>query len=253
MDIHFGCTLCGKCCHDLRLTLSVDEAIVWAGRGHAVQVLTEALPWIAKPDPADACAAYDLSRSFPAMSGGIPFRIAAVLVAYHDGPCPHLQPDLRCSNYEERPRVCRIHPLENRPFAPLNPANRLCPPEAWAPELPLLERDGEIADPEAARIVSEHRRIAIADVPAVAAACAALGLSSAAFANEGFAVHALDPGVLAEALRKARDGQQSHAESRHWTVVTNRRSTFRMLADAGCDASLVQQGAGYLGSFADEE
>lgn len=250
MTIHFDCTQCGKCCHNLRLTLSVDEAIVWAERGHSVQLLAEALPWFSEPAADDAAALYDRDRTFPATSGAVPFRVAVTAVAHHDGPCPHLQPDMRCGNYAERPRTCRIYPLARRPFSAVNPATRLCPPEAWAPEFPVLEQDGQIADPEAAAIVAEHRRIAVAEVPLFAAVSHALGLSSAAFANEGLAVHAVEPATLAKALRTAREA--APAEPCAWTVATNRRSTLTMLTDAGCEAVLVRQGAGYLGSFPDE-
>ncbi|MEJ2458705.1 MAG: YkgJ family cysteine cluster protein, partial [Novosphingobium sp.] len=208
MTIHFDCTQCGKCCHNLRLTLSVDEAIVWAGRGHTVQLLTEALPWVGDPDPADAPALYRHDRSFPAASGTAPFRITVIPVAYHDGACPHLQQDMRCGNYAERPRICRIYPLEARPFTDLRPENRLCPPEAWSCEFPVLERGGEIADPEAARIVAAHRQAAAADVSVLAAACDALSLSTAAFANEGLAVHVPEPLDLAQILRAARDEER---------------------------------------------
>lgn len=252
MNLHFDCTQCGRCCHDLRLTLSVDEAITWAGRGHAVQLLAEALPWASEPDPSQPRAAHDRSRSFPAMSGTVPFRIAPVLVAHHEGPCPHLLPDLRCGNYAERPRICRIYPLEARPFIAWGPQTRLCPPDAWTPDRPVLQHDGHIADPEAARIVEEHRQTAIEDVPLVAAACEALDLSLAAFANEGLAVHAPEPAVLAETLKAARDGALPASAPRQWRIATNRRSTLTMLHDAGCRPELVSQGAGYLGSFADE-
>ncbi|MCJ2187850.1 YkgJ family cysteine cluster protein [Novosphingobium beihaiensis] len=252
MTVHFDCTQCGKCCHNLRLTLSVDEAIVWAGRGHTVQLLAEALPWVSEPDPADPQALHQRDRSFPAISGSVPFRIAVTLVAYHNGPCPHLLPDMRCGNYAGRPRICRIYPLESRPFTAMSPENRLCPPEAWASELPVLERDGAIADPEAARIVADHRQAVLAGVPVLAKACEALGLSSAAFANEGLAVHMPEPLVLSETLRGARDGGEEPAEARPWTLVTNRRPTLTMLTDAGCDAALIRQGPGYLGSFPDE-
>ncbi|MCJ2178802.1 YkgJ family cysteine cluster protein [Novosphingobium album (ex Hu et al. 2023)] len=254
MTIHFDCTQCGKCCQNLRLTLSVDEAIGWAGRGHTVQLLTEALPWVSEPDTADARVLYDRDRSFPAMSGSVAFRIAAVPVAHHIGPCPNLQPDMRCSNYEQRPRICRIYPLESRPFIGLDPASRLCPPEAWAPAFPVLERNGKIADTETANIVAEHRRTAVDDVPVLTMACHALGVSTAAFANEGFAVHTFDPQKLAEALRAVRDANpnQNAPAPQPWTVATNRRSTLTMLAGAGCEAALVQRGADYLGSFPDE-
>jgi hypothetical protein len=49
MDIDFDCTMCGKCCHDLRLPLTVTEAIAWLERGNDVQILCEALPWPEEP------------------------------------------------------------------------------------------------------------------------------------------------------------------------------------------------------------
>src|SRR3546814_8575294 len=55
---------------------------------------------------------------------------------------------MRCGNYAERPRICRIYPLEARPFIDLRPESKLCPPEAWAPQFPVLERDGKIARSE---------------------------------------------------------------------------------------------------------
>jgi Fe-S-cluster containining protein len=252
MTIHFECTQCGKCCHNLRLTLSVDEAIAWAGRGHTVQVLAEALPWPQDPEPETPVSAYDKARSFPAMSGEIPVRIAVSLVAYHDGACPHLLPDMRCGNYEERPRICRIYPLERRPLTAWRPEERLCPPEAWTPDWPVLERGGEPAEPVDARIIEDHRRVALEDVPALTAACQDLGLDSAAFANEGLAVHTPVPAVLADALRTARDGTALSASERQWRIVTNRGATHSMLISAGCSAGIVQRGSDYLGSFPDE-
>lgn len=248
MTVHFECTQCGKCCQDLRLTLSVAEAIAWAGRGHPVQLLVEALPWPGEPDPADERAVHDRDRSFPARSGDVPIRIAAILVAYHEGGCPHLQADMRCGNYAERPRICRIYPLESRRFSSLRPESKLCPAEAWTPDRPLLTREGAIVDAEARRIVADHWRVGLEDVPAVAAACAALGISHAAFANEGLAVHAPAPEALAQALRSAREAPTP----RDWTIVTNRQPTLEMLRDAGCNAAWVSRGADYLGSFADE-
>ena len=111
MDLHFDCTQCGRCCHDLRLTLSVDEARAWAGRGHQVDLLAEGWPWPDDgDDPEDGMAQWRKATSFPVLVGDVPFRINLRLVARHDGPCPHLLPDMRCGNYEARPRICRIYP-----------------------------------------------------------------------------------------------------------------------------------------------
>ena len=252
MTTHFACTQCGRCCHDLRLTLSVDEAIVWAGKGHAVQLLTEALPWPGHSDAHDHGAMHDRERSFPAWSGDVPLRIAAVLVAYHEGACPHLLPDMRCGNYADRPRICRIYPLEARPFTRLQPDRKRCPPEAWTADRPLLMQGEAIADELDASIVAEHRRMARSDVPTVMRACAILGVATAAFANEGMVVHPPDRATLVAALQSAKTTEPAGREPTQWTIVTNRRSTHTLLGEAGCRTSMTRQGPGYLGSFPDE-
>ncbi|MBC2667850.1 YkgJ family cysteine cluster protein [Novosphingobium piscinae] len=252
MDLHFECTQCGQCCHGLRLTLSVDEAIAWADNGHCVEVLTEALPYHPDDHGETAQAGYDRSRSFPAVSGEMPLRIAAVLVAFHEGACPHLRPDMRCGNYAARPRICRIYPLESRPFMNVSPERRLCPPEAWAPSNPCLMRGDHIADPALAEIVADHRRTLMDDVPVVASACAALNISTAAFANEGFAVHQPDGRYLSAELKRAKSAQSGGPTPQPWTVVTNRESTRSLLVEAGCIASTTRRGPSYLGSFADD-
>lgn len=252
-NVHFGCTLCGKCCRDLRLALCIEEAIAWAESGNQVQLLVEALPWPEEPGEDDMQRLYDRHRTFPAMSGDIPFRIGIMLVAWNDGPCPHLQPDMRCGNYAGRPRACRIYPLESRPFAKLDIGQRLCPPEAWSSEHSLLMAGDAIADTQAASVLRDHQRVRIADVPALRAAADRLGWSRAGFANEGFAVFTPRPADLAKALRQARGDDGAQAESRQWTVVTNRKSTLATLFEAGCKAEPVSRGTDYLGSFPEED
>ena len=55
MDIHFGCTQCGKCCRDTKVPLTVAEAIKWLNRGDEVQLLCEAprgrKRWTANHEP----------------------------------------------------------------------------------------------------------------------------------------------------------------------------------------------------------
>jgi len=58
MDIQFDCTLCGQCCHNLKLTLTVAEAMRWLEDGNQVQVLTEAIPWPDEPAADDLPALY---------------------------------------------------------------------------------------------------------------------------------------------------------------------------------------------------
>ncbi|MFA5966472.1 MAG: YkgJ family cysteine cluster protein [Sphingomonas sp.] len=247
--VHFACTQCGKCCHDLRLTLSLDEAITWAGNGHQVQLLCEAIPWPRDPLPGEYELANRRDASFAVEIGGMPFRIHVTLVAFHEGACPHLQPDMRCGNYAHRPRICRIYPLESRPFTPLDPASRRCPDEAWAIDAPVLLKDGVIADPTAQAIVNAHRQTRRRDAAALGAVCFQLGISAAAFAGEGLAVHAPDPNALANCLRQARASFAGAPGTSQWEIVTNRQATLELLHQSQCPARLATSPAEFLGSF----
>ncbi|MEG3146216.1 YkgJ family cysteine cluster protein [Sphingomonas sp. RT2P30] len=247
--ICFDCTQCGRCCHDLRLTLSLDEAIVWAGNGHQVQLLCEAIPWPRDPLPDERELANRRDTSFAVEIGGMPFRVHVMLVAYHQGACPHLQPDMRCGNYAERPRICRIYPLESRPFTPMDPVSRRCPDEAWAGEAPVLLENGVIADPAAQTIVAAHRQARIDDTAALEVACAQFGISDAAFAGEGMAVHTPDPAKLVKILGEARESSAALPGVGHWEIVTNRQATVELLREAQCPARLVSSATAFLGSF----
>ncbi|MBF9150403.1 YkgJ family cysteine cluster protein [Novosphingobium jiangmenense] len=254
MDLHFDCTQCGRCCHDLRLTLSVEEARAWAGRGHQVDLLTEGWPWPDDDEPEnpfdDAVLQWRKATSFPVLVGDVPFRINLRLVARHDGPCPHLMPDMRCGNYAARPRICRIYPLESRPFEQVLPARRKCPPEAWGDDLQLLERNGQPAAVEAKAVLAAHRQAMIDDVPLKAGLVSALGFTETALAGEGLAVCKIAPPDLLTALEEAECSLWDAPQ--HWTIVTNRQSTAQTLCDLDCPVRLVPAGPAFLQAFADE-
>lgn len=247
--ICFDCTQCGRCCHDLQLTLSLVEAIAWTSNGHQVQLLCEAIPWPRDPLPDEHELASRRDTSFAVEIGGMPFRIHVMLVAYHQGACPHLQPDMRCGNYADRPRICRIYPLASRPFTSMEPASRKCPDEAWKADMPVLLEDGVIADPAARAIVAAHRQARIDDTPALEAVCAHLDISDAAFAGEGMAVHTPEPGILLDSLRQAHTEALPQPRTGRWAIVTNRRSTLELLHQAQCPARMVSSSAHFLGSF----
>jgi Predicted Fe-S-cluster oxidoreductase len=145
-DLNFACTMCGDCCHNLRLPLSVNEAIRWLECGGDVQVLCEAMPWPVEPSTDDGQVQHRRMRSFAAESGELPIRVMVTVAAAFDGACPHLQPDMRCGAYEARPNVCRIYPAEVNPFIELMLAHKACPPEAWAADRPSLIKGGRIVD-----------------------------------------------------------------------------------------------------------
>lgn len=254
MEITFDCTQCGRCCHDLRLTLSVAEARVWTGRGHRVDLLAEGWPWPeadnADGDPDDPALQWRRVTSFPVGIGDVPFRVNLRLVARHVGACPHLLPDMRCGNYEARPRICRIYPLESRPFEAMVPARRLCPPEAWGEGLPVLERDGLAADAEAAAIVEAHRAAMVADVSVKEQLVRVIGWAETAMAGEGLAVREIAPDALIAALDAAERGGGGAAQP--WGIVTNRETTRAMLAELDCPVRQVAAGDGFLATFGDE-
>ncbi len=250
MDIHFNCTQCGRCCHNLKLPLSVEEAIRWARGGHKVQILADASPAFEEP-AADAPERYLYDRSFPAMSGTVPIRVSVIFVAAFEGACPHLRPDMLCGNYEERPRVCRIYPAEVSPRAQLIPAQKACPPEAWSEDQPLLSCDGGVVDEELASLIEAHRSATLADVETRSSACMDLGIASTAFTNEGYAVHSPDPARLVDILTAERSEHIPHDGSRHWDIVTNRRVTLTLLGDVEARSLLVGKGDGYIGFFDD--
>jgi Fe-S-cluster containining protein len=263
MSVHFSCTMCGRCCHDLRLPLAVDEALAWIARSGDVQLFCDAIAWPQEPPDSDALAQYRRHRSFAAHSGVLPVRVTVTLVAAFAGPCPHLRADMACGAYDQRPRVCRIYPAEINPFVPLNPAAKACPSDAWSNAHPLLMRAGQLVDPDTAALIAQSREADRRDRVAKAYLCMLLGYDTAALANEGFAVYAPQRMRLQAALRAA---QQSSAHvddpeprSAHpWRVITNRSTTLATLRSIGAMASTdaevprSAQTPTYLGFFADD-
>jgi len=258
MDIDFGCTKCGKCCHDLRLPLTVTEAVAWLARGNDVQILCEALPWPEEPPAENLMAAHKRRRSFAAMSGSLPTRVLVTLVGGYSGPCPNLQPDMRCGIYEQRPLVCRIYPAEINPFVELAPMHKACPPDAWTPGLPSLQRAGRLVDERMLALIQQSRDADANDLPIKQQVCALLGIDQAAVSNEGFVAHSPDRADLLAALHQASDERGMAAlSSPAWCFVSNRRTTVDALVSVGAVASLVNAnsaaGLEYLGFFAASE
>ncbi|MEI5996141.1 YkgJ family cysteine cluster protein [Paraburkholderia bengalensis] len=264
MSVHFSCTLCGRCCHDLRLPLSVDEALKWIARGGNVQLFCDAIVWPQEPPPGDALARHRRRRSFAAHSGTLPVRVTVTLVAVFEGACPNLRPDMTCGAYEQRPRVCRIYPAEVNPFLPLDPAAKACPADAWSDAGPLLMHAGQIVNADTAALVAQSRESDERDRFAKARLCALLGYDTAALANEGFAVYAPQRQRLEAALRAAlQAARQSGAppdnrepgSSHAWRFMTNRSTTLATLRSIGAIAQLSEQPPGaaqaltYLGFF----
>ena len=156
-DINFECVMCGGCCRDLRLPVTLSEARKWLERGGQVDVLCEATPWPVEPDSTSAFAAYRRKRTFAASSGTLPIRVAVTVAASFTGACPNLGDDMRCGIYEERPLVCRVYPAEINPFIRLNHEHKLCPPDAWQVSTPFAI-DGVLLDSATRAAIEQSRR-----------------------------------------------------------------------------------------------
>ncbi|MBR8141711.1 YkgJ family cysteine cluster protein [Burkholderia vietnamiensis] len=255
-DIDFACTGCGRCCHDLRIPLTVAEATAWVQRGGGrVELLCDAMPWPVEPAPDDAFAAYKRPRSSPALSGALPIRVTVVITASHAGPCPNLLGDLRCGIYDERPLVCRIYPAEVNPFVPLTPDGKACPSDAWQ-HAPLM-RGGTIVDALTRENVARARAASEAETPLRARLAAALGIDTAAVANEGFAIHAPPADALLAALHALGAGSDAAAAAEPepepaptgWTLLTNRTVTADTLQSVGAASRLASDEAGARGRY----
>jgi Fe-S-cluster containining protein len=253
MDIHFGCTMCGKCCHGLKLPLSIDEALAWAERGGTLQVLCEAIPWPAEPAADDLQAQHKRRRSFEAASGTLPIRVIAILVATFDGACPNLQPDMRCGIYEERPVVCRIYPAEINPFLSLMPERKACPPEAWSPDQPVLTSQNRVMDAQTFALIEQSRAMDVRDAAMKRRVCAYLGIETTALSNDGFVIHSPATDRMIAALRRTVNDHGDEIETSAWTFVSNRSSTLEALSSVDAlsrpAAELDAAQSEYLGFF----
>ncbi|QBR01229.1 YkgJ family cysteine cluster protein [Paraburkholderia pallida] len=247
----FDCTRCGKCCHDLRLPVSIAEARKWLERGGDVDILCEAIPWPVEPDASNAFAAYKRKRTFPATSGTLPIRVAVTLAASFTGACPNLGDAMRCGIYEERPLVCRVYPAEVNPFIPLKPEHKLCPSEAWQGVTPFAI-DGIPVDPATRAAIEQRRRADEDELEEKRALCERLGIDKAAVSNEGFLIVSVGRERLLGALSELLSDGQPGVDWRSWTLVSNRRVTVDTLVSVDAvsefDNGPQRDGVQYVGA-----
>lgn len=235
-SIHFSCTLCGQCCHDLRLPLSLNEAESWLKDDGELEIFVEAIPWPSEPPGNNLQAAHKKGRSFPAMCGALPIRVIATFVASFSGPCPNLLDDMRCGAYEKRPGVCRIYPAEVNPSLELVPSTKSCPPDAWTAEKPLYLAQGRLMDAATVELIKQARLADIVDAPRKDDICNVLGLRHCALANEGFSVFKVDRDAALNAMEKSRGRVAGETLASQWTFVSNQRRSVETLnsIDARC-------------------
>lgn len=236
--LRFSCTSCGRCCNGLRLLLSLSEAVSWLEHGGRVELLCDAAPALSFAEGSNE--AYRAARAVPATSHKLPVTIAVTLTAVFEGPCPNLQPDMRCGAYDRRPNACRIYPAEIRPDRAIVPAEKLCPDEAWDARQPVFVHPATgIADDVTAIAIDRARSAGIEDVDRKARLLALLGIDQAALANEGYAIWKPAPALLLETLRTVIAADlPEEGEPLRFQIVCPREDTRRMIAQAeGADAT----------------
>jgi hypothetical protein len=217
----------------MKIPLTVAEAIRWLHRGHQVQLLFEASPWPAGGFDENLHAAHFKRRSFAALSGSMPARIVVILVANFTGACPNLMADRRCGIYADRPLVCRIYPAEINPFVVFQQEAKVCPPEAWATDHPVLQRDGVLIDPAVLRDVRRSRDTDAADAEVKRRLCVKLRMSDVAFVHEAMLIHSPPPDLLLSALLAAVAGDDGERDPGNWRFVSDRQSSLDRVAMAG--------------------
>ena len=249
MTLHFDCTACGRCCNALRLPLSIREAIQWLDHGGIVEFDVRRRASLPVSET-DIAGLFRRERTFAANSGALPIRVRLNLVASFDGPCPNLRPNNLCGAYERRPATCRIYPAELRPDADIDPSARLCPPQAWSPDRPLLVRDARaIVNRGVADAVTLARAEGIADVAGKVQLAALLGINVAALANEGFTIWQVEGALLRSALQEIGAASvPADPRSPSWIIASPTPVIRAMIDEAGGAAATVAdlRGASYL-------
>ena len=237
-DVGFSCTSCGKCCHDLKLPLSISEAVDWLERGGEVGVICDLMPWVDEPPLTDMVALRKKSLSFEATSGQLKVRVTPILVAQYEGPCPHLLSDFRCGQYESRPLACKIYPAELNPLQVFDPNSKLCPSDAWQAEIfiPLINQEVHLA-------IETMNKLSVLEVNAKANLCRIMNINSAALSNQGYVLHQPDRTTFQKALTEINDMIQSGTlpeSSADWCVLTHLDVTAADLKSVGVVFEQIQ-------------
>jgi Fe-S-cluster containining protein len=240
MPLHFSCTLCGRCCHGLRLPLGLAEARTWLSEGGTVELFCEAIPWPQEMPADDGVAQHKRKRSFPAASGSLPVRVIVSLLASFAGACPNLRTDMTCGIYERRPMACRIYPAEVNPFISVDPGQKLCPPEAWEADTPLQTDTGDWADTAMAEAVDRRRGSDYIEAEAKGRLCELLGIHAAGLTNEGVVTYTPERSHFLAALDAVSAGAVRATDRLPWIMVSHRDRTLALLESAG--ANLLHAG-----------
>ncbi|MFY1664055.1 YkgJ family cysteine cluster protein [Pseudomonas sp. Pseu.R1] len=225
--IQFECTMCGTCCRNRLIPLTVSESIQWLKRGHRVAVLTEAFSedqWVGTGEE----YRHQLQRSFEVKSNDRSVRVIVILAADALTKCPNLEENNGCAIYADRPHVCRIYPLEINPFIQMRPENKCCPPEAWSSGNVIYENETPV-DENDRLLIASSRSSDRRDASMKSRLSQSLGLNAAAWKGDGLMSWNLDPAEVLRALLL----DDSTDSSNSWAIYSQNENLARELTQRG--------------------
>jgi Fe-S-cluster containining protein len=152
------------------------------------------------------------------------------------GKCPNLLPNGLCGVYESRPLVCRIYPAEINPFVNLRRENKLCPPEAWTSDRPLLQSSGTVADELTRRNIELSRFTDSHDAQLKSRLCAALNIADAGLVHEAVLVYSPTAATLLSALTIAMANDATPIPAPQWRYVSDQPEVLENLTRHGAIA-----------------
>ena len=174
----------------------------------------------------------------------MPARVVLMLAANIVGPCPNLLPDMRCGIYEQRPLVCRIYPGEINPHITFQHQTKLCPPEAWHQDLPLLHRDGRFVDKGLRDDIHMSRTADANDAHVKRRLCLALNIADTALVHEAVLVYSPSAEVLLSALAEAENPDRNGESEGEWRFVSGQDETVADIVGRGGIAVQLRDAAG---------
>ena len=193
----------------------MSEAIEWLKTDGTVAVYCEGIHLTGAPQ--DAKTAHRKRRGFEVKCGTTSIYVTAILVAVINGACKNLGADMKCNIYQTRPLVCRIYPAEISPFVQLDPANKVCPPEAWSE----IENPENAFAKELAPLAEQSRLTDYREAERKSLVCQELGIQTTGLADEGYVRHFPEPRLFLAALQRAWAAELNSLRSdTRWTLYS---------------------------------
>ena len=241
MPTAFSCTQCGRCCHDLHIPLTILEAKDWLNKGNKLKILTEAIPWVTGVEISEEALLRKSSMTFGSASGTLSIRVLVTLVGFFSGGCPNLDRTQNCTIYESRPLTCRIYPFEMNPKIPLNPKNKLCPPDAWISELDGTEKNHPesfyLIDSVTKSNIEKIYNSSVLEVHQKEQICTALGIQTCSLSNDGYLFHLVDQVKVLEVLNEITANKNLEVDKSKnfidWLIYTKNTGSLRDISSIG--------------------